>query len=111
MLFASSRRGLSLVIKATFLFAEQFNDIAFNPSKSRIVRLGTSKKNPVSVCDIPTASTYEYLGVEVGPAANLEAAAISKLYRNTNLLLKQNRELKKCGIPVKNICIYSYGNV
>lgn len=80
VLIASSPRGLKLLIDATFLVAAQFNDISFNPSKSRIVRLGLSKKPPVSVCNIPTATTNEYLGVDIGSAAYPEAAAISKLY-------------------------------
>ena len=33
------------------------------------------------------------------------------LYRNTNLLLAHNSQLRKCSLAVKNICINSYGNV
>ena len=40
-----------------------------------------------------------------------QGVATAKMYRNTNILLTQNRQLKKCCISVKNVCIYSYGNI
>ena len=63
------------------------------------------------MCGIPTAESYEYLGVQVGRGADPQSAAASKLYKNTNILFAQNTDLKKCSIDVKNLSIYSYGNV
>ena len=49
--------------------------------------------------------------MDIGPDADPTKTAATKLFANTNMLLKQNRELKKCSIIVKNVCINSYGNV
>ena len=49
--------------------------------------------------------------VEIGRAADQQKTSASNLYKNTNVLLAQNSELKKCSIIVKNMCIYAYGNV
>ena len=88
-----------------------YNDISFNASKSCILRLGKHNKPSMSVCGIPVSEKYEYLGVEIGRQANPEGVATAKLYCNTNMLLTQNRELKKCSTAVKNVSIYSYGNI
>ena len=111
VLIASSPNGLRNLIKETFYFAELFNDLHFNQSKSWILRLGPHRKPPVSVCQIPTTECAIYLGVEIGRGAQPERAIASKLYTNTNILLKQNRELRKCSNVVKNTCINCYGNV
>ena len=111
LLIASSPYGLHRLICITFAFAALHNDISFNPSKSCILRLGRHNKPAVSVCGIPVAECHDYLGVEIGRQANPQRSVSAKLYRNTNLLLAQNRELRKCGLAIKNVCINSYGNV
>ena len=75
------------------------------------MRLGPHRKPPVSIYDIPTAESHEYLGVQIGRASDQQAAAAAKLYMCTNLINSQNPELKRCSLQVKNTCIYSYGNV
>ena len=111
VLVASSPCGLNTLIEQTFSFASTFNDITFNPSKSWILRLGPHRKPSVSVCEIPTSECRKYLGVEIGPKADPERAAAAKLYANANMLLVQNRELKKCSLPVKNVSINCNGNI
>ena len=63
------------------------------------------------MCGIPTAECYNYLGFDVGRAANPQKVAAAKLYSNTNVLFAQNCDLMKCSEYVKNVCIYAYGNV
>ena len=111
VLIASSPGGLKNLIMKTYLFAQSYCDLKFNASKSWILRLGPGRKPPVSVCGIPTSYCQRYLGVDIGPDADPTKTAATKLFANTNMLLKQNRELKKCSIIVKNVCINSYGNV
>ena len=111
ILFSRSPYGLRLLIECAYTFANNFNDITFNPDKSRILRLGPSKKPPISVCGIRVTSCQEYLGVKIGNDANPQKDAASKLYANANVMLCQNRELKKCSHDVKNTVISCYGNV
>ena len=111
LLLSSSPFGLRVLIEKTFLFANRYHDITFNPIKSSILRLGKHNRPAVSVCGIPVSEKYEYLGVEIGRKADPQGVATAKMYRNTNILLTQNRQLKKCCISVKNVCIYSYGNI
>ena len=111
LVMATRPHGLKCLINKVFLFANQYSDITFNAGKSCILRLGPHRKQPVSVCGIPTSESYTYLGVEIGRAADPQSTAAAKLYKNTNVLFSQNADLKKCSIEVKNMCIYSYGNV
>ena len=111
VLIASSPYGLRKLIGKTLLFANMYNDITFNPSKSWILRLGPHTRPPVSVCNIPTTECHVYLGVEIGRQADPQKAAAAKLYCNTNKLFLQNKHVKKCNTNVKNVCINSYGNV
>ena len=111
LLIAASPNGLRSLIKQVFIFANRYSDISFNPSKSYILRLGPHRKQAVSVCGIPTAESYTYLGFAVGRAADPQKEATAKLYKNANVLFSQNYDLMKCSIDVKNVCIYSYGNV
>ena len=75
------------------------------------MRLGTDNFDPISVCNIPTSTSYIYLGVGVGRSADPQRDAACKLYTRTNVLLKQCRELHKCSRAVKNVSISSYGSV
>ena len=111
ILFSQSPYGLKRLIECAYLFAEKFNDITFNPTKSYILRLGPGRRPPISVCGIPVSSCQEYLGVKIGREAKQENEAASKLYANANLMLSQNRELKKCSHEVKNVVVNAYGNV
>ena len=111
LLVASSPHGLRRLINITLSFAQSYNDITFNPDKSWILRLGKHRKSPVSVLGIRVSECREYLGVEIGRKSNTQKAATGKLYGRANKLIAQNRELQKCSIPVKNVCIYSYGTV
>ena len=111
LLFSQSPYGLKRLIECAHLLASKFNDITINPSKSHILRLGRHRKPPVSVCGIPVSTCQEYLGVKIGSAADQEKEAASKLYSNANLMLAQNRELKKCSHDVKNVVISLYGDV
>ncbi len=111
VLVASSPYGLRRLIEIAFTFASTYSDITFNPSKSCILRLGPHRKEAISVCGIPTALSYTYLGFDVGRAANPQKVAAAKLYMNTNVLFAQNSDLKLCSVYVKNVCINSYGNV
>ena len=106
VLIVSSPNGLKELIKKTFIFAQLYCDLAFNPTKSWILRLGPGRKPPVSVCGIPTTDCKKYIGVEIGPGADPVKKAATKLYTNANVLLRQNRELKKCSVAIKNVCIY-----
>ena len=96
LLFSQSLCGLKSLIECAYLFASEFNDITYNPSKI----LQSFLKPPVSVCGIPVVTCQEYLGVKIGSAADQEKEAASKLYTNANLMLAQNRELKKCSHDV-----------
>ena len=111
LLIAASPHGLKCLIKEVYIFANRYCDISFNASKSYILRLGPHRRPAVSVLGIPTAECYTYLGFDIGRAANPQRVATSKLYKNANVLFSQNCDLKKCSIDVKNVCIYSYGNV
>ena len=111
ILFSQSPYGLQRLIKCAYLFAKEYHDITFNPTKSRILRLGRHHKPPVSVCGIPVSSCQEYLGITIGKDADHEKDAASKLYANTNLMLSQNSELKKCSHDVKNVVVRCYGNL
>ena len=110
-LMAASPNGLKDLISKAYIFANRYGDITFNPTKSCIMRLGPHRKPPVSVCGIPTDESYLYLGADIGRESDPQKSAAAKLYMNTNLILSQNPELRKCSISVKNTCIYSYGNV
>ena len=57
------------------------------------------------------AECHEYLGIEIGRGADQQKIAAAKLYTKANILLHQNCELKKCSVAVKNVAIYTYGNV
>ena len=111
LLVAASPHGLKSLIDEAFIFAKRYSDISFNASKSYILRLGKHRKQAVSVCDIPTAECYTYLGFDIGRSAKPQKVATSKLYKNSNILFAQNTDLQKCSVDVKNVCIYSYGNV
>ena len=95
LLVAASPHGLKCLINQAFIFANRYCDISFNASKSNILRLGRSRKEAVSVCGIPTAESYTYLGFDIGRAANPQKVATAKLYKNTNVLFSQNAVLKK----------------
>ena len=111
LLIASSPHGLRLLIDTAFLFAQSYNDINFNTSKSWILRLGKHRRPAVSIRGIPVTECQEYLGVEIGRKANPQNAATCKLYSRANLLIAQNTNVNKCSIEVKNVCIYTYGTV
>ena len=103
--------GLKMLIDKAFEFASKYNDLAFNPSKSRILRLGPHQKPAVSICNIPTAERYEYLGVEIGRDAKPLLNAAASLYCKSNVMITQNKDLKLCNNYVKNVAISTYGNV
>ena len=111
VLISASPNGLKSLIETAFLFADKYDDLTFNASKSCIMRFGKHRKPAVSVCGIPITERYIYLGVEVGRAADPQKAAASKMYTNTHILLAQNYSLHKCNVSVKNMCIKTYGNV
>ena len=111
LLMARSPRGLKILIDETFKFAALYDDLTFNPSKSCILRLGPHRKPAVSVCSIPTAESYTYLGVEIGRAAKPQLKAAASLYAKSNVMMSQNRELHLCSNAVKNTAINTYGNV
>ena len=111
ILVSKSPYGLSKLIQATFKFAAKYNDLAFNASKSWILRLGTSNKRPVSVSRVPVSDCQDYLGVQIGKSADPQQAAASNLYTKANLLLRQNKLLHACSRRVKNVVINSYGSV
>ena len=92
-------------------FASLYNDLSFNTSKSWILRLGTNKYPPVSVCGIPVTECHEYLGVFFGRPTNPQQDFASKLYQKANIMFAQNQELHKCSRDVKNMAINAYGNV
>ena len=99
------------MIEKVYAFARSYSDITFNAAKSSILRLGLHRKEAISVCGIPTALSYTYLGFDVGRGANPQKVAAAKLYMSTNVLFAQNADLKMCSNIVKNVCINSYGNV
>ena len=86
-----------------------YHDITFNANKSCVLLLGKHNRAALSVQvhGISVSDKYEYLGVEIGRKSDPQGVATAKLYRNTNVLLTQNRELKKCSTTVKNVCINS----
>ena len=102
---------MKCLIEQTFIFADAYHDLSFNPSKSWILRLGPRRLAPVSVCGIPVSTCQTYLGVEIGPSADPQKAAACKLYVNTNVMILQNPDLKKCSPTVKNYSVFCYGNV
>lgn len=59
-LAASSLVGLSALYDLTIKFTERYCDIKMNPTKSVILRMGTSKREPVSFAGIPTADNHKY---------------------------------------------------
>ena len=111
LLVSTSPYGLRRLIEGAFQFASRYDDISFNPTKSFILRLGRHNRPAVSVWDIPTTECHTYLGVEIGRSAAPQKAAASQLYANANILLRQNTELHKCSLSVKNVSIYCYGNI
>ena len=56
-------------------------------------------------------SQLNIFGVDIGRQADPQKNAAAVLYRNTNIMMQQNQELKKCSVPIKNIAIYAYGSV
>ena len=110
-LMSASPTGLKNLVEKAFYFANRYSDITFNASKSAILRLGPHKREPISVCGIPTTKSYTYLGAEIRRAVDQQKTSASKLYASTNILFAQNSEIKKCSVLVKNVCIYSYGSV
>ena len=111
ILVARSPYGLARLITATFAFAHQYKDIVFNTGKSWILRFGTNNLSPVSVCGIPTSECQEYLGVMIGRQSDQYRHSASKLYVKTHVLLKQNSNLHRCSLAVKNLVINTYGTV
>ena len=47
ILFSQSPYGLKRLIECAYEFANEFQDITFNPSKSRILRLGRHRRSPI----------------------------------------------------------------
>ena len=93
------------------LFRNLYNDITFNPSKSIILRLGPHKKPAISLCGIPTSEQHTYLGIEIGRAGKQDKTVVAKLYRNANIMLHENKSLRKCNVNVKNVAINSNGSI
>ena len=111
LLVSKSPYGLAELIDTTLHFASLYSDISFNPGKSCILRLGTKRKAPVSVRGVPIVDSYEYLGVMVGNAADPQRHAAVKLYTKSNIMIKENNDLRRCSRNVKNLAITSYGNI
>ena len=111
LLISKSPSGLASLIDCTLTFSQLYGDVTFNPSKSVILRLGTDRKPPVSVRNIPVADTCEYLGTMIGRAADPQRNAATKLYTKANIMLKENKELIQCSNEVKNLAVECYGNV
>ena len=111
ILFSRSPYGIKILIDIAVQFCNLYNDISFNISKCVILRLGFGRKKAVSVCSIPTAESAEYLGITIGRQADPQTTAATQLYRNTNIMMQQNKALQKCGQLIKNVAIYAYGSV
>ena len=111
ILIAKSIYGLGRLIDATMNFASMYRDLNFNKSKSWILRLGRNRHPAVSTRGIPTSECQEYLGVQIGRAADQQLFAASKLYSKANVMLVQNKELHRCSLSVKNIAINAYGSI
>jgi len=111
LLISRSPYGLSRLIDVTVLFAQRYNDLLFNPSKSFILRLGTDNLPAISINDIPVSNCCNYLGVEIGRAASPQRSAATKLYTKANVMLVQNKELSQCSLRVKNLSVVTYGSV
>ena len=111
LLISRSPFGLKLLIDVTYEFSMLYNDLKFNKSKSFILRLGTNRKPPVSIMGIPVSECQEYLGVLIGRRADVQRFAAAKLFTKANVMAKENKELSRCSLPVKNLVVKSYGNV
>ena len=111
LLVSKSPYGLSQLIDVTLSFAKLYNDINFNPSKSWILRLGTTRKSAVSVRGIPVTESNEYLGTVIGRDSNPSKLATANLYTKANIMAKENKQLNRCTRDVKNLVVKSYGNV
>ena len=111
LLVSKSPYGLAELIDVTLRFAKLYNDINFNPGKSWILRIGTNRKNAVSVRGIPVTESHEYLGTTIGRGSNPSKFSTSKLYTKANIMAKENKQLNRCSSDVKNLVVKSYGNV
>jgi len=93
-------------------FANKFNDLKMNPSKSAILRLGYKKLKPISFYNIPSVDKVSYLGSTISQNLDDEVVRANKsLYTRTNLLFKQNVNIRYCKPDIKNIVLNSFGNV
>lgn len=112
-LAASSLVGLEKLYDLTIKFTKRYCDIKMNPSKSVILRMGTSKREPMSFAGIPTADNHKYLGAYIGNTNKfLETCRAKKaIYTRTNMLIKQNTAAIGCNDKIKKMYLNAYGGV
>ena len=111
---ATSSNGLSSLYNEVMRFCNLYGDIEMNPSKSVIMRLGTSKQKAISFQDIPTKEKATYLGATISNSKNDEEdkrRTIRTLYIKTNMLLKQNSQVRYLANDQKKQILNAYGTV
>ena len=114
LLVSASSDGLEVLYNTVMEFANQYNDIQMNPSKSVILRLGKSKKAPISFAGIPAKTEAKYLGAVITSTASSKSEIYRSnrgIYAKTNTLLKTNAYIKQCTDDIKKSVLNSYGGV
>ena len=113
-LFAGSKSGLEKLYNVVMEFANKYNDLVMNPSKSFILRMGY-KKQPVSTFDnIPTTDATRYLGAQIAKFQKLQdreedSRCCRQIYTATNLILSHYKHIKYLDSSAKNALISAFG--
>jgi len=112
VLCSSSSNGLVNLYDKVMQFADEYNDIKMNPSKSAILRMGFKKRKPVSFYGIPAVEKTMYLGSIISSDADHEILRATKsLFIRSNILLKQNHQIKFCNKNIRKTFLNTFGNV
>ena len=111
---AASSNGLSKLYSVVMSFCGRYDDIEMNPTKSVIMRLGRSKQKPISFEEIPVKEKATYLGATISNSKTDEEdkrRAVRALFIKTNMLLKQNSQVKYLADSQKKQILNAYGTV
>jgi hypothetical protein len=112
VLCSTSSNGLVNLYDKVMQFADSYSDIKMNLSKSAILRLGLKRRKAVSFYDIPAVEKTTYLGSIISSDTDHEILRATKsLYIRSNILLKQNNQIKYCNKHIRKTFLNTFGNV
>ena len=112
LLCAITSSGLRLLYEKVQEFCNLHEDISMNPSKSLVLRVGTRRQQPISICKIPTAKYGKYLGAYItqNDFKEIETRRLRQsLFGRYNQLLRHATTLRHLTDKSKRSIISAYG--